>query len=101
MTALETALEVLAEIDAGRPDAERILRLAHAVVAMTPVVDAADDMVRVKREAEKVFNTGLSDMHRLTRTSPIAAGLAKATAKAGRKLERIVDEYHANLGAAL
>jgi hypothetical protein len=42
MTPLEIANAVLSEIDAGRPDAERIVALARAVVVMQPVVDEAE-----------------------------------------------------------
>lgn len=72
---------------------------AAATAAMTEleslrlVVDAADNLVRVKREAEKAFRTGLDGMPGLVRTSPLHKGLADATKAAGRKLEYALDTH--------
>jgi hypothetical protein len=75
-------------------------QLGDEVDAMRPVVEAADNITRVKREAEKVFNTGLSGMYAMTQSSPLAMGLAKATADAGKKLERAVDAWRARKAGA-
>lgn len=71
----------------------RIRELEAAVAAQQLVVDAADNLTRVKREAEKVFRTGLAGMPELVRTDPLAKGLARATADAGKKLERVLDAH--------
>lgn len=72
-----------------------IERLDVHRAALQVVVDAADDLTRTKREAEKVFRTGLAGMPELVRISPLAKGLADATSKAGMKLERAIDAHRA------
>lgn len=48
--------------------------------------------LELAREDLAEINDGRPDAEQ---TSPLAAGLAKATAIAGKKLERIVDAYRA------
>lgn len=88
---MRSAEENLTAIERGVFDLrQQVAKLEAQIAAQQLVVDAADSMVRVKHEAEKVFRTGLSGMYALTQSSPVASGLAKATAAAGKKLEQVV-----------
>ncbi len=64
---------------------------------MTPleqaVFDAALALTDVKREAEKVFRTGLEGMPALVKSNPVARMLADRTSAAGKSLEKAVDAY--------
>lgn len=60
------------------------------------VFDAALALTDVKREAQKVFRTGLDGMPALVKTNPAARMLADRTKAAGAKLEKAVDEYRRN-----
>jgi hypothetical protein len=60
------------------------------------VFDAALALTDVKREAQKVFRTGLNGMPALVRDNPVARMLADRTSAAGTRLEKAVDEYRRN-----
>lgn len=82
-------LDIIAAIRVVASDVRALAaKAADHRQAERAVLSAAINMVEVKREAQKVFRTGLRGM---VQVSPRARALADETADAGRRLEQAVD----------